>query len=67
MLRYPPPMIPEIAALQALLAQAAYVADRSVATALFLANALERPLLVEGPPGVGKTEIAKVLARTRNE
>ncbi len=66
MLRYPPPMIPEIAALQALLEQAAYVADRSVATALFLADALERPLLVEGPPGVGKTEIAKVLARTRN-
>ena len=66
MLRYPPPMIPEIAALQALLEQAAYVADRSVATALFLANALERPLLVEGPPGVGKTEIAKVLARMRN-
>src|SRR5882757_3669483 len=58
-------MNPEIAALQQRLEQEAYVTDRGVATALFLAGALERPLLVEGPPGVGKTEIAKVLARTR--
>ncbi|MDI3299311.1 MAG: MoxR family ATPase [Bacillota bacterium] len=39
-----------------------YVADRAVATALRLVLALEKPLLVEGPAGVGKTEIAKVLA-----
>lgn len=58
-------MTPEIAALQERLEREAYVTDRSVATALFLAGALERPLLIEGPPGVGKTEIAKVLARTR--
>ncbi|MCL6522780.1 MAG: MoxR family ATPase [Firmicutes bacterium] len=39
-----------------------YVADRPVVTALRLVLALEKPLLVEGPAGVGKTEIAKVLA-----
>lgn len=41
-----------------------YVADRSLATALFLALRLERPLFLEGEAGVGKTEVAKVLART---
>ena len=40
-----------------------YVADREIATALHLAITLEKPLLVEGHAGVGKTEIAKVLAR----
>jgi len=39
-----------------------YVIDRSLATAVFLALELERPLLVEGEAGVGKTELAKVLA-----
>jgi MoxR-like ATPase len=39
-----------------------YVADRSLATALFLALKLRRPLFLEGEAGVGKTEIAKVLA-----
>lgn len=44
------------------LAQHLYLADRSLATALFLALRLGRPLLLEGEPGTGKTEIAKVLA-----
>ncbi|MFO1320273.1 MAG: MoxR family ATPase [Burkholderiales bacterium] len=48
----------------ALLASADYVADRSLATAAFLALHLQRPLFLEGEAGVGKTEIAKVLART---
>ncbi|HVA86624.1 MAG TPA: MoxR family ATPase [Candidatus Saccharimonadales bacterium] len=39
-----------------------YIADRSVATAVYLALELERPLLLEGEAGVGKTELAKVLA-----
>ena len=39
-----------------------YIADRSLATAVFLAAKLGKPLLVEGEPGCGKTEIAKVLA-----
>ena len=41
-----------------------YIADRSLSTALYLALSLSRPLFVEGEAGVGKTEIAKVLART---
>ncbi len=48
----------------ALLARADYVAERSLATALFLALKMERPLFLEGEAGVGKTEIAKVLAGT---
>ncbi|MBI2316572.1 MAG: MoxR family ATPase, partial [Betaproteobacteria bacterium] len=48
----------------ALLAEADYVAERSLATAVFLALRMERPLFLEGEAGVGKTEIAKVLAAT---
>ena len=47
-----------------LLARGHYVADRSLATALFLALRLKRPLFLEGEAGVGKTEIAKVLSET---
>jgi MoxR-like ATPase len=39
-----------------------YVAERSLATTLFLALRLKRPLLLEGEPGVGKTDVARVLA-----
>ncbi len=39
-----------------------YIADRSLATAVFLALKRRKPLLLEGEPGVGKTEVAKVLA-----
>ena len=46
----------------ALLSGADYVADRSLATVLFLALRMKRPLFLEGEAGVGKTEIAKVLA-----
>ena len=48
---------------QALLARGDYVADRSLATSLFLALAMKRPLFLEGEAGVGKTEIAKVLSQ----
>jgi MoxR-like ATPase len=47
-----------------LLRRGGYVADRSLATPLFLALTLKRPLFLEGEAGVGKTEIAKVLAAT---
>src|SRR5579875_2174251 len=47
-----------------LLTRGRYVADRSLATAVFLSLKLNRPLFLEGEAGVGKTEIAKVLAET---
>jgi len=52
-----------IDATQTLLAQADYVAERSLATALYLSLAMKRPLFLEGEAGVGKTEIAKVIAK----
>ncbi|HEX6899040.1 MAG TPA: MoxR family ATPase [Thermoanaerobaculia bacterium] len=56
-------MRPEIAALQEAMERLGYIADPAIATAVFLAREMRRPLLVEGDAGVGKTEIAKVLAR----
>jgi MoxR-like ATPase len=44
-------------------AETDYVCNTATATAVFLMTQLQRPLLVEGPPGVGKTELAKVLAQ----
>jgi len=51
-----------IDATQTLLASADYVADRGLAATVFLALRMQRPLFLEGEAGVGKTEIAKVLA-----
>jgi MoxR-like ATPase len=48
---------------EALLASADYLADRRLATAVFLALELQRPLFLEGEAGVGKTELAKALAK----
>ena len=48
----------------ALLQRGRYVADRALATAVYLALKLNRPLFLEGEAGVGKTEIAKVLAES---
>jgi MoxR-like ATPase len=55
---------PSIDATLDLLASADYLADRSLATVLFLALRMSRPLFLEGEAGVGKTEIAKVLSST---
>ncbi len=44
------------------LSEQGYIADKSVATVVYLATKLEKPVLVEGPAGVGKTELAKVTA-----
>jgi MoxR-like ATPase len=58
------PALPtSVDAVVALLATENYVADRRLATSVFLALTLKRPLFVEGEPGVGKTELAKTLAR----
>ncbi len=54
-----------IDALESALRDASYLPDRGLATALFLALKLEKPLLLEGEAGVGKTEAAKALARVR--
>ncbi|HVP68430.1 MAG TPA: MoxR family ATPase [Anaeromyxobacteraceae bacterium] len=59
----PPRPLPEsVDAVEALLASGDYIADRALATALFLSLRLGRPLFLEGEAGVGKTELAKVLA-----
>jgi len=55
---------PSIDAMETLLAHGDYVADRALSTVLFLALKMGRPILLEGEAGVGKTEIAKVLAKT---
>ncbi len=52
--------------LMAGLKQCNYIAERSLATAIFLALKLKRPLFLEGEAGVGKTEVAKVLAQLLN-
>jgi MoxR-like ATPase len=48
------------------LGDAHYIADRALATVLFLAHRLEKPIFLEGEPGVGKTEVAIVMARLFN-
>jgi MoxR-like ATPase len=56
-------LTPEIRGLQEAMERQGYVAEPEIATAVYLAREMRRPLLVEGDAGVGKTEIAKVLAR----
>jgi MoxR-like ATPase len=58
----PPPPLASVEELRAALRRHRYLADRGLATAVYLAVSLDRPLLLEGEAGVGKTEVAKVLA-----
>jgi MoxR-like ATPase len=58
----PRPVPASVAETAALLAGGDYIADRALATSVHLALAMGRPLFLEGEPGTGKTEIAKVLA-----
>jgi MoxR-like ATPase len=57
-------MHPEIVRIQQMLAGQGYVADRAIATSVYLSVALRKPLLIEGAAGVGKTEVAKVMSRS---
>jgi MoxR-like ATPase len=59
-------MHPEIARIQTMLDEQGYVADEALATSVYLAIQLRKPLLIEGAAGVGKTEVAKVMARAMN-
>jgi MoxR-like ATPase len=54
---------PEIQSLQRSMESLGYVADEAIATAVFLAREMRKPLLIEGEAGGGKTELAKVLAQ----
>ena len=54
--------VPSIDAVEAGLVRAGYIPNRQIATALFLSLRLQKPILVEGPAGVGKTELAKAAA-----
>jgi len=60
----PRPLPASIDATVDLLAEADYLADRSLGTVLYLALKMGRPIFLEGEAGVGKTEIAKVLSST---
>ena len=57
-----PASVASIEQLEALLERQRYIADRGLATSIYLALKLQRPLLLEGEAGVGKTDVAKVLA-----
>lgn len=56
----------ELSQIQKMLQEQGYIDDGAIAMSVFLAMRLEKPLLVEGPAGVGKTEIAKVMAQAMN-
>ena len=55
-------MLASVDEVSTLLTQAGYIPSREIATAVFLADRLEKPILVEGPAGVGKTELGRALA-----
>ncbi|MFD4976110.1 AAA family ATPase, partial [Streptomyces sp. NPDC058424] len=56
------PLVPDVPALRSRLDAVGYLADDALATALLLAVRMRQPILLEGEPGVGKTEAARALA-----
>ena len=59
-----PPLFADVDDVQSRLAETGYLADKATATSVFLADRLGKPLLIEGPAGVGKTELARAVAQT---
>ena len=59
-----PPGLASIDAVTATLASVGYIATRPIATAVYLAQHLRKPVLIEGPAGVGKTELAVSIAKS---
>ncbi|MDI9929867.1 MoxR family ATPase [Rhodococcus sp. IEGM 1354] len=59
-----PPLFASVNDVQARLAETGYLADKATATSVFLADRLGKPLLIEGPAGVGKTELARAVAQS---
>jgi len=59
-----PPLFASVDDVALRLAETGYLADKATATAVFLADRLGKPLLIEGPAGVGKTELARAVAQT---
>ena len=57
-----PPGLTSIAAVTATLASVGYISTRAISTAVYLAHHLRKPVLIEGPAGVGKTDLAVSLA-----
>ncbi|MFI1461122.1 AAA family ATPase [Nocardia carnea] len=58
------PIFASVDDVQVRLAETGYLADKATATSVFLADRLGKPLLVEGPAGVGKTELSRAVAQT---
>ncbi|WP_206508668.1 MoxR family ATPase [Rhodococcus sp. BGS-1C] len=59
-----PPLFGSVDDVLTRLAETGYLADKATATSVFLADRLGKPLLIEGPAGVGKTELARAVAQT---